>query len=285
MVLGTVLTAYSYDIITRDPDGEVMTLQFDVLPSWLTLTTDPNGFASLSGAPGEGDTGVHPVDLKVVDASGQEAEQSFTIIVSSGKVFDLERGWNEHDWFGWFYLSDNSWIYHTDHGWIFPTEKPGPRDAGIWFWSESLGWHWTREDLYPFLYLRRRQRDPDEITRSDDLAESFGWFYYKTNSREPRLLFDYKASSWLQGTNLAPIVIETSINDSAGGSVTGGGTYGHGDAATITATPAEGYKFSGWSGDFQSISSTLTLTVTRNLSLNAVFEEVSSETAIQGLFD
>ena len=285
VVLGTVLTDYSYDIVTRDPDGEPMTLQFEALPNWLTYISDQNGFATLAGSPAEGDIGTHSVKLKVTDASGQYAEQSFAIEVSSGKVFDLEPGWNQHEWFGWFFMTENSWIYHTDHGWIFPTEKAGPRDGGIWFWSESLGWHWTREDIYPFLYLRRRQRDPSEITRSDDLTESFGWFFYRTSSQKPRLLFDYKGNSWMQGTDLAPIAIETTVNNAVGGSVSGGGTYGHGDEITITATAAEGYKFKGWSGDYQGTSPSLSLSVTKNLSLKAVFEEISSQNSIQSLFD
>ena len=40
--------------------------------------------------------------------------------------------------------------------------------------------------------------------------------------------------------------ISTSSNPAAGGTTTGGGAYGHGGSATITATPAAGYLFSNW---------------------------------------
>ena len=89
----------------------------------------------------------------------------------------------------------------------------------------------------------------------------------------------------MQGTDLAPIAIETTVNNAVGGTVSGGGTYGHGDAITITATAAEGYKFTGWSGDYQGTSPSVSLSVTKNLSLKAIFEEISSQNSIQGLFE
>lgn len=34
-------------------------------------------------------------------------------------------------------------------GWVFPVESPA---AGLWLWKEEMGWLWTDEGIYPFLY-------------------------------------------------------------------------------------------------------------------------------------
>ena len=197
VISGTALEPYSYHIVAQEPDGETFTLQAGAFPGWLTFTTHPDGSATLAGVPELENIGAHAVILKVTDASGKYAEQSFAIAVSSGKVFDLEPGWNFNDWFEDFYISAKIWIYHPDHGWLFPAENLGAKEDGIWFWSESLGWHWTREDVYPHLYLRRRQRSDQDVYRTDDLIASFGWFFYKPKSRTPRIFFDYEMNDWM----------------------------------------------------------------------------------------
>jgi uncharacterized repeat protein (TIGR02543 family) len=53
----------------------------------------------------------------------------------------------------------------------------------------------------------------------------------------------------------------------------------------VTASPADGYEFRGWSGDSQSSSATLTFTITGQVSLTAIFEKASVEQVLQGLFD
>ncbi len=63
------------------------------------------------------------------------------------------------------------------------------------------------------------------------------------------------------------------VNATAGGNVTGGGSYESGKTANLTATPNEGYKFVSWSdGD---TSASRTVTVTENASYTAVFEKVT----------
>ena len=57
-----------------------------------------------------------------------------------------------------------------------------------------------------------------------------------------------------------------------GGTVsTEGGTYDEGTEVTVTATPAEGYEFAGWEGS-DSTEASLTITLTANTSLNALFD-------------
>ncbi|MEH0153121.1 T9SS type A sorting domain-containing protein [Limibacter armeniacum] len=52
------------------------------------------------------------------------------------------------------------------------------------------------------------------------------------------------------------------------------GTYNDGDQATVTATPASGYEFTGWSGDASGTTNPLTLTMDNHKSMTANFTEI-----------
>ncbi|MDM8524924.1 Ig-like domain-containing protein [Desulfococcaceae bacterium HSG8] len=75
---------YVYRIITEDIDSDdTRTIIAPTLPKWLTLTNHADGTALLSGTPADKDTGHHPVELRVRDASGAAAGQSFSITVTN----------------------------------------------------------------------------------------------------------------------------------------------------------------------------------------------------------
>ncbi len=59
-----------------------------------------------------------------------------------------------------------------------------------------------------------------------------------------------------------------------GGTVTGAGTYDHGTSVTLTATPDFDYEFVKWSNE--STENPLTITVTEDVTLEAIFEEVTA---------
>ena len=67
--------------------------------------------------------------------------------------------------------------------------------------------------------------------------------------------------------------VTLSTDNSAHGSVEGGGTYAHGSVVTITATPAPGYRFVRWSNDMT--TATAHITVTSDITLVADFEPVT----------
>ncbi|MFO0970545.1 MAG: Ig-like domain-containing protein [Gemmataceae bacterium] len=75
---------YSYAITTADPDaGDSRTISAVTLPAWLTLVDNGNGTATLSGTPANADVGNNAVVLKVTDAAGASANQSFTVAVAN----------------------------------------------------------------------------------------------------------------------------------------------------------------------------------------------------------
>jgi uncharacterized repeat protein (TIGR02543 family) len=69
----------------------------------------------------------------------------------------------------------------------------------------------------------------------------------------------------------------TTANPSAGGSVTGGGSYNAGAVATVTATPAAGYTFAGWSGDLTGTANPATITMNANHAVTATFNANSTD--------
>ena len=64
---------------------------------------------------------------------------------------------------------------------------------------------------------------------------------------------------------------------SIGGSVSGAGVYEKGETVTLTASPADGYEFRGWSGDSQSSTATLTFTLSE-----AATDFVEADVAVSG---
>jgi hypothetical protein len=78
----------------------------------------------------------------------------------------------------------------------------------------------------------------------------------------------------------ATYTISVSASPSAGGTVTGGGTYASGTSRTVTATANSGYTFSNWTESGTAVSSTAsyTFTLTANRTLVANFETVNLPT-------
>jgi hypothetical protein len=73
---------YTYNIATRDDDGDSVTIVATTLPGWLTLTDNGNGTAKLTGTPTNDDVGVNPVVLKISDGIATR-QQSFNITVAN----------------------------------------------------------------------------------------------------------------------------------------------------------------------------------------------------------
>ena len=74
------------------------------------------------------------------------------------------------------------------------------------------------------------------------------------------------------------------VNSSDGGSVNiVGGQYTKGSTVTVTATPNEGYTFSGWSGNSNSTEPSITLVMDGNISITASFTQIINKYTLQVL--
>ncbi|MBW4681149.1 MAG: FG-GAP repeat protein [Microcoleus vaginatus WJT46-NPBG5] len=79
---GTQDVAYSYNISTTDEDGNSLTISAITLPSWLTLTDNGDGTATLAGTPTNNEVGNRNVVVRVNDGT-VDVEQNFTLTVGN----------------------------------------------------------------------------------------------------------------------------------------------------------------------------------------------------------
>ena len=79
-------------------------------------------------------------------------------------------------------------------------------------------------------------------------------------------------------SNTVTYILSVTGSPSAGGSVTGAGTYNSGTVASLTATPNTGYTFTGWSGDASGTSASASVTMNSNKAVTANFQAQSSPT-------
>jgi hypothetical protein len=88
--------------------------------------------------------------------------------------------------------------------------------------------------------------------------------YTFTINKNRNLTANFSTNSYTIGLNSNPV---------AGGTTSGGGNYGHGQSATVTASPASGYTFTNWTenGSVVSANASYTFTVTKNRNLTANF--------------
>jgi len=95
--------------------------------------------------------------------------------------------WWTSSWLGSFYMNEAnaSWVMHSEMGWLYPMESP---KSGVWFWKENLGWLWTDEAFYPFLYHNT----------------SAGWLYFYGASQDRLLFYHYRDERWIEWTEGTP---------------------------------------------------------------------------------
>jgi uncharacterized repeat protein (TIGR02543 family) len=73
-------------------------------------------------------------------------------------------------------------------------------------------------------------------------------------------------------------ILSTTASPTAGGTVSGAGTYNSGTNVTVTATAAAGYTFTGWSGDASGTATTITVNMNSNKNVVANFQATAPTT-------
>ena len=89
----------------------------------------------------------------------------------------LGQGWWQSSWFGIYNDTDYPWFNHQTLGFLYYL---GSGPSTIWLWSDTLGFLWTKEAEFPFLWSVKKDT----------------WLWYLTGSVEPRLFFNFSIGEW-----------------------------------------------------------------------------------------
>jgi hypothetical protein len=93
---------------------------------------------------------------------------------------DLGNGWRRLAWFGDYApVGGDGWLWHNRHGFWYAA--PGGTPDDVFFFALDMGWLWTGENTYPFLYRF-----------SDD-----AWLWYNGQT-QPRRFFNASDNQWEQ---------------------------------------------------------------------------------------
>ena len=71
--------------------------------------------------------------------------QKFNLLWSASSTVDDFGFWKNEAWFGHFMDYNFPWIFHENFGWLYSS---GTSQNNIWFYSDSLGWFWTNQDIF-----------------------------------------------------------------------------------------------------------------------------------------
>ena len=175
-------------------------------------------------------------------------------IVSSGEWVDGSQvdefsGWWQSSWFGLYNGQFYPWVYHQNLGWVYVNSGSS---EGSWLYHNRLGWMWTMPDVFPYLYLNKRD----------------SWTYLSPE-RSKTTIYDYDEAEWFEPDTPIEII---GINDlPAGGEILGSGSYYRWDKVTLEARPNDNYNFAGWSGDFISMDPKIEFEALRHVEVKASF--------------
>lgn len=162
------------------PDGQrvdVYLVNNSLVSRTLTIPTGFNSFRTVS-------VPYSPSGIRIGyfnQPSGQKSVGFRNLVQPSGTLWsgasDLGGGWKWLDWFGYFNDGSYPWISHAEHGWMYSVSAS---TDDIWFFTQDMGWLWTRQSVYPYMY------------RSGDGA----WLWYLKGSDNPRWFLNLDTMLW-----------------------------------------------------------------------------------------
>lgn len=135
------------------------------------------------------------------------------------------------------------------------------------------------------------QNDAVTVTAQPNENYTFiGWFDASVTSADPvstEASYGFQVQTDLQlvARFSASYTLDLTVSPQECGSVSGGGTFSGGSVVTVTATPADGYRFAGWydigsPGKIISTEESYNLNLDENRSLGALFERSYGYTLI-----
>ncbi|MFP6855075.1 MAG: putative Ig domain-containing protein, partial [Opitutales bacterium] len=172
---------YTYSISAYDSNGDALRFQLGSgAPDWLTLTDNLDGSATLSGASTDATMSSTSVTIRLIEGATM-VDQTFVLTTSGGwwqGAKFIDEKWISLDWMGLVNLASPEWIYHEQLGWLFVN---GASPSSIWLWLPGVGWLWTSDSTYPYLF--------------DHTLGDWSYFYQDPASAK-RYFYRYSSGSW-----------------------------------------------------------------------------------------
>jgi hypothetical protein len=171
-----------------------------------------------------------------------------------GSEVETHSTWWQSPWFGLYNVESYPWIYHQNLGWVFVHTDS---TKGAWLYHQRLGWLWTEPELFPYLYMSKRDQ----------------WTYVNRSTFRPTV-YDFAKQVWFEPDRAIRVEVINSL--AHGGEIIGSGTYYRWDSVSLEALPSKGFNFAGWSGDLHSMEKVISFEATQDLQIEASFIEIPS---------
>jgi hypothetical protein len=222
------------DSISIHPDGEV---------SWTAVASDPTWSTIYASSSGSGDGEVMYIVSPYV---GNGEARTGTITVGDKVVYITQRAYE-------LSIEPNGTIV---------TGNNGEGEFGV---SASIADVWTAIATEPWI----------TIVEGYDAGTGNGtvrFIYTENNTGKTRTGKIIVSGEVYTIQQAARVMVNINATALRGGTVSGGGSYDLGAEIILTAIPDEGYAFSHWTGDIESMQNPLPIRVDVAKSITAVFE-------------
>ena len=163
----TLLTWYDYGQVIRTPGRHSVIYRYTQRKAQGECPDECN------------EAGIWQIEFTVdIEAEGDGSGTAAQAPAPFSEAVDMGDGWWSSDWFGTFRDQPDDWIFHSEHGFLLVASDAGTE--GFWLFDLDLGWLFTGQDFYPFLYEADRQV----------------WLFYERDSVNPRNFLDLEAEVW-----------------------------------------------------------------------------------------
>ena len=116
---------------------------------------------------------------------GDSKADDFAIFLRDSHIFLLDylnpdAVWSELNHLGRTYTVFYPWVYSTEQGWEYMNDVFNPASGNEWIYDQNLGWFWTNNKCYPYIW-----------------SSTHGWLYYLcTLDDGSRWFYSYTNAQW-----------------------------------------------------------------------------------------
>lgn len=117
---------------------------------------------------------------------GDSKAADFKVFLQDDHILLLDRvnenaAWMTHPVLGSIYTAEYPWVYGSEQGWEYLCDILNPQNGSAWYYDWNLGWIWTSDVFFPYLWSSEKN-----------------WLYYgETLSNGMRVFYDFDDAAWI----------------------------------------------------------------------------------------